>query len=660
MSEQTFHFTLGPVQGFVAQARRTRDFWAGSFLLSWLAGAAMQAVKQQGGTIAFPKPDDEAIAWLTGAGRGKPPRQGSIPNRFKAIQCRVPDTFEPGRVTETVHQAWQALAEAVWRHDLSHLPANSTTRAIWDRQINGFWEISWVLGEASNLLDRRKNWRSHRPPEEGGVKCSVMAGWQELSGAVRPGDDTLEAFWGPLRRRSPRDFDEAERLCAIAFVKRRFVAVFADVRAPMPRPQSDDWTLHGWRLDGQMPSTLDLAAAHWVARLAGADGAALQRLHTATNALLDEPSDRGLALPRCVRETDNPQLAGLHTSALFPHVLDNPKLCPDRRRVQAVRRALKDLACQRAPAPFYAILLMDGDSLGQLLQEGNAKTPEMISAALNRFTGEVPNLVDAHSGFLIYAGGDDVLALLPLESALGCAAAIRTAYLDAFNWAFATNEPPSTLSGAVTFAHVKIPLTRLLHDSHHLLDDIAKDATGRDALAVRVVKQSGETLQWARPWACAWSERAPQQRLAIEQIAEEFAAQTTDALGSEAGAFSNQFFYRVRERFQFLNPPKQSPHDTAVFSQKEATALLAVDYLASGANRTRKLTLPQAQHLIRPLLEQCYPVRRVPADQAPPTGSTPLSCGDPQAGVTYHQQPCLEADGALLVRFLAQKGADDA
>jgi CRISPR-associated protein Cmr2 len=35
------HFSLGPVQGFVAQARRTRDFWAGSFILSYLAGQAM-------------------------------------------------------------------------------------------------------------------------------------------------------------------------------------------------------------------------------------------------------------------------------------------------------------------------------------------------------------------------------------------------------------------------------------------------------------------------------------------------------------------------------------------------------------------------------------------------------------------------------------------
>ena len=42
--EHVLHFTLGPVQSFVAEARRLRDFWAGSFLLSWLSGQAMRAV----------------------------------------------------------------------------------------------------------------------------------------------------------------------------------------------------------------------------------------------------------------------------------------------------------------------------------------------------------------------------------------------------------------------------------------------------------------------------------------------------------------------------------------------------------------------------------------------------------------------------------------
>ncbi|OIP41959.1 hypothetical protein AUJ95_02410 [Candidatus Desantisbacteria bacterium CG2_30_40_21] len=62
MSKQYFHFTIGHVQGFVSQARRTRDFWAGSFILSWLSAKAMLAVKKQGEEILFPLPDDNYLS----------------------------------------------------------------------------------------------------------------------------------------------------------------------------------------------------------------------------------------------------------------------------------------------------------------------------------------------------------------------------------------------------------------------------------------------------------------------------------------------------------------------------------------------------------------------------------------------------------------------
>ena len=63
---QYFHFTMGPVQEFVAQARRTRDFWAGSFLLSWLSAVAMREVRHQGGTIVFPLPSEAFMQALEG------------------------------------------------------------------------------------------------------------------------------------------------------------------------------------------------------------------------------------------------------------------------------------------------------------------------------------------------------------------------------------------------------------------------------------------------------------------------------------------------------------------------------------------------------------------------------------------------------------------
>ena len=43
---QRLHFSIGPVQGFVAQSRRTRDLWASSFLLSHLAQVALDTVRQ--------------------------------------------------------------------------------------------------------------------------------------------------------------------------------------------------------------------------------------------------------------------------------------------------------------------------------------------------------------------------------------------------------------------------------------------------------------------------------------------------------------------------------------------------------------------------------------------------------------------------------------
>jgi len=134
MTKRYFHFTLGPVQGFVAQARRTRDFWAGSFLLSWLAGIAMNSVKNQNGEIIFPLPDNQD--------EKSEPHQGNIPNRFKA---EVKQDFDPEEVVNEVKSAWLKLAELVWKEDLAEFCTEDPIhRQIWNRQINNLLEISYV------------------------------------------------------------------------------------------------------------------------------------------------------------------------------------------------------------------------------------------------------------------------------------------------------------------------------------------------------------------------------------------------------------------------------------------------------------------------------------------------------------------------------------
>ena len=128
---------------------------------------------------------------------------------------------------------------------------------------------------------------------------------------------------------------------------------------------------------------------------------------------------------------------------------------------------------------------------------------------------------------------------------------------------------PTTISAAIEFAHVKMPLGKVLGDSHHLLDDIAKEGAGRDALAVRVWKQSGMALEWAQPWEIVIQNGEIQ----IDKIAKDF-VKNDEAVGN--GNFSNKFFFKIRERFDLLNPAKEG--DDAILNGKEAIELLAVDY----------------------------------------------------------------------------------
>jgi CRISPR-associated protein Cmr2 len=602
MTKRYFHFTLGPVQGFVAQARRTRDFWAGSFLLSWLAGIAMNSVKNQNGKILFPKPDENYLNWLKGKGEKPAPHQGNIPNRFKA---EVDDNFNPEEVVEDVKYAWQELAELVWREDLvknKFCSEDSIHRKIWNRQINNFFEISWVITDdknESNSLDRRKNWRNHFTPAEPGVKCMIMTGWQELSGVDSPDSEKLEEFWQPIQKKLKRDLAEKEFLCAIAFVKRRFAKYFDQLK-------------FGWKLKTNVPSVAYLAVAHWLEYIiAKEDEQKLEALHTAAKNLDTEYGEWNTNI-KCIDNT-------LRLTALDGRVFFESELLNEKPENQAAAKemlaALKNI--DKKPSPFYAILLMDGDSLGKHMSS-TEKQPK-ISKALKKFTDEVNKIVEKNNGFLIYAGGDDVLAILPLEDALSCAKQLRDEYLQAFK----DTGINSTLSGAIEYAHIKMPLTKILRDSHSLLDNIAKDGCGRDAIAIRIWKQGGKAAQWAMPWKKALNEN---NELIIEQLVEKF---------KQDNEFSSGFFYKIRERFDLLNPAKG---EKAILNAEESISLLAADYVSGN-----RISLTEAEQKIKPLLEQCrQKIRQL----------------DDKDKETFTTKKRLKVDGALLVRFLATKGME--
>jgi len=130
IASYTLHFTIGPVQSFVGQARRTRDLWAGSFLLSWLSGQSINAVIKAGGKIIFPVVYDtenkaatdpllQAIRNADESIKGETyedttPSIGTLPNRFKAQFLHEPSQNEIQRIVNAVTDKWEDLAYVLW------------------------------------------------------------------------------------------------------------------------------------------------------------------------------------------------------------------------------------------------------------------------------------------------------------------------------------------------------------------------------------------------------------------------------------------------------------------------------------------------------------------------------------------------------------------
>ena len=581
-------------------------------MLSWLSAVAMRSVEAQGGKIQFPSYDENYMSWLAGDKKGSSPEQGGVPNRFEA---EVPDGFNGEKVAAAVRNAWRQLAEKVWENDLANLPKpqRTTTRDIWDRQIKHFWEISWALTEVKDdkAMDRRKNWRNHMLPTEQGSLCSLMDGWVELSGEKKPGK--AAQFWEPFREKFGRDLNEREQLCAIAFVKRRFAEVFHQVNLNM-----DGWICHGWPVqDNRIPSIDDMAAVHWLEQvLKNADNGQLQTIIDVTNDL-ETTTGKSIRYKRpnpicCIDQASQGQISEreeithLDGGVFFEHALRNSRIY-DPENIQAMLNLLAELKNKFGkPSPYYAILLMDGDNMGKALSSGD---PQKISGVLLKFNKETAKLVYKHNGFLIYAGGDDVLALFPVEDALCCAYQLHKVYGEMMQ-----GVSKSTISGAIQFAHVKTPLTLLLQDAHKLLDQIAKKKHGRDSLAVRVWSHSGQKLEWAMPWKCA----SDHDQLILQDLLESFQ--------QDGEQFSNSFFYKIREFFE-----KDNELEIEV---KEA--LLVSAYRAS-----KEVTVQKAQEQVEKLISQCCCIQRQTKEKS----------------VWYEvDQKHINPDGALLLRFLIKNG----
>jgi len=152
---------------------------------------------------------------------------------------------------------------------------------------------------------------------------------------------------------------------------------------------------------------------------------------------------------------------------------------------------LKTVANGCRPLPYYALLVADGDRMGSVIdQQTTIEEHRRLSRTLADFAAQVPKVVAKHEGSLVYAGGDDVLAFVPLHTVLECAQELANSFKESLRGFQDGQGRSPTLSVGVAISHHIEPLSDALQLAREA-EKTAKGKGGRNALAITLSKRSG-------------------------------------------------------------------------------------------------------------------------------------------------------------------------
>lgn len=157
-------FAIGPVQEFIATARKTQDLWAGSYLLSYLSWSAMKVVAEEFGPdcLIFPDLCGQLFAdkWLLDEKQFKFDKPNTskdylssptLPNRFLAIVPKDMVSEIAQKAKDAVKDTFKSVCSAVKSEMEKKLGIVSDNwDAIWQRQTDDFIETYWAATPASD------------------------------------------------------------------------------------------------------------------------------------------------------------------------------------------------------------------------------------------------------------------------------------------------------------------------------------------------------------------------------------------------------------------------------------------------------------------------------------------------------------------------------
>src|SRR5215210_3778018 len=489
--------SIGPVQDFIASARRSRDLWFGSWLLSELSKAIGLAMVRACGFEALVFPGVARVDALLTAS------ETSVANK---IVVRVPDGNDPADLANRAREALEKRLEQVRENAFEQIkdkveggPYFRNERAL--QQISELIELTW----ASTPEDAPDDYQKARQHTEALLAARFNT---RLWGSVPWGDSVPKSSIDGLRESVLQEelFDRiqqgltsaeeirrnygvgpSERLCGVGLLKRH------------GRRESSRYG-HRFLSTGHLAAwplleRITVMAADEQIQKAWDNYIGTLRLLQAPLDEAEVPRDRGHEV---LGPYDGSLLFEGRVAELFEGVIDRN----DRRlRTTEARKALAGflhVVGTQAPVPYYAILLADGDRMGEAIdRQASFEGHKELSRKLDEFAREARKIVENdHHGELIYSGGDDVLAFVPLHRAVACARQLAEQFEKLLE-TFGKPDSYPTLSVGIGISHFMDPMGQGLNLARHA-EKLAK--TTRNALAVVVDKRSGPATEVSGRW----------------------------------------------------------------------------------------------------------------------------------------------------------------
>lgn len=492
--------TIGPVQEFIAASRKTVDLFSGSALLSSLIEAGIKEIGKQG-NVLFPVINNQ--------------NNKSLPNRiFFSTEDSKPEDFAE-LVSKRIKEKFDDISKDVKERFSGS--KNTKFQPDWDSQVNNFLEVYYIIytpkqgdtySEIYNAVEQamgqRKLLRNFNQLEQPGRKCSLI---NYYSVVYEESSRSSKSYWEEKQKNKKSTFRPGEQLSSIGIIKRMF-------------------------LNSSFPSTRAIAAAGYIKRLIEdslADSKKESKIKTLIEKIRSLESDdpeyksnnaavpfiEGLIKGRAkLKEFINLDMEWLDKSSFtteylkknFPDAVVNDKI------LQAASGALDEIhkLTNYPKHKYYAVIHCDGDEMGKKLSSVKGEDEHIkISNTLNAFTSSLPGIIEGADGLgkIVYAGGDDLLALCPLDNLFTVLIKINAAYHQSFKKDFPNLN--ATISAGVAVAHHSAHLQVVLNAARQA-EKYAKDVLERNAVAFAVLQNNSVTMMSGMKWEYAADDKTHQ------------------------------------------------------------------------------------------------------------------------------------------------------